>query len=687
MQKPAISAPIATPRPKILEAHQQRREDPYYWLRERDNPEVLEYLQAENTYQAAMMQSSEKLQEELFQEIKGRIVEDDQSVPYFKKGYWYYLRYEQGQEHPIYCRKKETLEQAEEILLDVNQEAQGHSYFQAGGLSISPDGQWMAYGIDTVGRRIYRIKLRHLPTRQDQELELENTTGYAVWSNDGQYLFYTVKDEALRPFRIMRHRIGSAPAQDIVLFTERNETFVCSIAKSKSEAYLVVGCHSTVSNEYHCLSANEPTGALRLFQARERHLEYSIAHYEDHWYVVTNKDGATNFKLMRCPLDRTEKQHWQEVLGHREDVLLEDMELFREHLVLAERKNGLVRLRLRRWDNRADKLLEWPEETYVAGLGHNPDYDSPWLRYQYSSLTTPGSVYDYEFSTGKHHLRKQQKVVGGHQPEEYASERQWATAPDGTKIPISLVYHKESRRAEGNPLLLYGYGAYGITVSPGFSVSRLSLLQRGWIFAIAHVRGGQYLGRPWYEAGRLLHKKNTFSDFIACGEHLQQHGYAAPERLYAMGGSAGGLLVGAAMNMRPNLFRAVVAAVPFVDVLTTMLDDSIPLTTGEYDEWGNPQEKAYYDYIESYSPYDQVQTQDYPALLVTAGLHDSQVQYWEPAKWVARLRARKTDDQPVLLRTQMEAGHGGKSGRFESLREVALEYAFLLDVDADKNSD
>lgn len=684
MQKQPISKPQAPNMEKILTSHNDVRRDKYYGLRERENEQVLQYLKDENAYLKNGMAHTEPLQEQLFEEIKGRIKEDDASVPYFKNGFWYYVRFETGSEHPIYCRKKETLQTPEQILINANEEAQEHEYFKVGGLSISPDNEWMAYGIDTVGRRIYRICFKHITSGECSDTVLENTTGSAVWSKEGDYVFYVQKDETLRPYRIMRHAVGSLSANDEVIFTERDATYVCGVGKTKSEEYLIIASHSTVSDEYRVCPAGEPTGNFTVFEPRQRHLEYSLAHYGSYWHIVTNKDGATNFKLMRCGLRHTGKDHWEEVLPHRPEVLLEDVEIFERCMVLQERQEGLTRLRIRSWDAAEDYYLQWGEETYVAGIGNNPAFDSPYVRYSYTSLTTPAAVYDYHFETGKHHLQKQQEVIGGHNPEDYSAERIWAKAPDGESIPVSLVYKRDKIKSGGNPVLLYGYGSYGITIPPGFSVARLSLLQRGFVFAIAHVRGGQYLGRQWYEKGKLLQKRNTFTDFIACAERLKEESYCNPEQMLAMGGSAGGLLVGAVLNMRPDLFKGAIAAVPFVDVLTTMLDESIPLTTGEFDEWGNPKEEAYYHYIKSYSPYDNVVAQNYPALLVTTGLHDSQVQYWEPAKWVAKLRELKTDDNPLYLHTTMEAGHRGKSGRFESLKEVALEYAFLLDVCADK---
>lgn len=672
--------PRAPQLPQKLVHHGHERYDEYYGLRDRDDPQVLEYLQKENSYRQEEMKHTLDLQEELYREIRGRIVEEDQSVPYFKRGYWYYVRFQEGQEQPIYARKKESLEQPEELLIDANEGARQHDYYKVGGLSVSPDNKCLAYGIDTVGRRLYTIYFKDIATGEQLEEFLPETTGSGAWSACGQYIFYSVKDETLRPHAIFRHRIGTPATEDVELFREEDPTYVCGVSKTKSQAYILIGSHSTVADEYQYLSASSPTEAFQTFLPRERGHEHGIAHAGDHWYIRTNRDQSPNFKLMRAPLNDPGKRPWEEVIPHRKEVFLEDVELFRHYLVTEERRQGLSRLCIRPWSGAKSHELDFPSETYTAGIGYNPDYESSLLRYGYSSLTTPPSVYDYHMEERSHELRKQLEIKGGYDESLYQSERIWATAPDGTEVPISLVYRRDMRQAAGNPLLLIGYGSYGITVDPGFSSTRLSLLDRGFTVAIAHVRGGQYLGRAWYEEGKLLRKKNTFTDYIACAEYLLKHKYSRRDRLFGLGGSAGGLLIGAVINQRPELFRGVIAAVPFVDVLTTMLDESIPLTTGEYDEWGNPQDPDYYHYIHDYSPYDQVKEQSYPAMLVTTGLHDSQVQFWEPAKWVARLRDRKQDKQPLYLYVNMQTGHGGASGRFEAIRETALEYAFLLDL-------
>lgn len=676
MQKSNNTFPLAEKIAETLSIHNDNRVDEYYWLRDRENPKVIEYLNAENAFRESEMKHTEELQGQLFEEIKARIKQDDSSVPYHKNGYWYYVRFEEGKEHPIYCRKKGSLSAEEEILLDANIEAANHKFYQVAGLSVSPDNKILAFGEDTVSRRIYTIRFKNLETGEIMDDALTNTTGGAAWANDNQTVFYTTKDESLRPEKVFRHKLGQTTDQEV--YHESDETFVCGAYRSKSGQFIMIASGSTVSNEYRFLDANNPEGEFAVFQPRERDLEYSVAHYNDFWYIVTNADKATNFKLMRTSLDKTEKENWEEVIPHREHVYLENLEIFKDFLVTEERENGLTRIRIKRWDGSDEHYMEFDEETYTAGIGNNPEFDSQTLRYGYSSLTTPSSVIDYDMEFRKKEVMKQQEVVGGHNPEEYHAERIWATAEDGTKVPMSLVYKKSLKKAEGNPTLLYGYGSYGITVDPGFSSTRLSLLDRGFVFVIAHIRGGQYLGRKWYEDGKMLKKKNTFTDFIACAEKLIEDKYTTNEHLYAMGGSAGGLLMGAVMNMRPDLFNGIIAAVPFVDVVTTMLDTSIPLTTGEYDEWGNPNNTEYYDYIKSYSPYDNVDAKDYPALLITTGINDSQVQYWEPAKWVAKLRTRKTDKNPLYLYTNMDTGHSGASGRFEAYRETAMEYAFLL---------
>ncbi len=671
--------PIAEKKDKTLEIHGDTRVDPYYWLNERDNPEVIAYLEAENKYTKQSLSHTEDFKDRLFEEMKGRIKQTDESVPYKSNGYWYYTRFEEKKEYAIYCRKHESMDANEQILLDVNVLAEGHAYFEVSGLSVSPDNSILAFGTDTLSRRIYTIRFKNLNTGEILPDTIENTTGGSCWAADNKHVFYSVKDEqTLRSFQIFRRKLGLKDS--VLVYEEMDETFNTFVYKSKSKKYIIIGCDSTLTSEYRTLESSNPEGEFKIFNSRQREHEYGIAHFEDSFYVVTNQN-AKNFKLMITPEHSTEMKFWKEVIPHRDDTLLEGIELFKNYLVLDERRNGLTYLRIMDQKSGTEHYLDFGEEAYSAGTSINPDFDTDWLRYSYTSLTTPGSTYDYHMSTREKKLLKQQEVVGGYNSTEYQTERHYAITNDGVKVPISLVYKKSTGIKPENPLLLYGYGSYGATMDVYYSSARLSLLDRGFTFAIAHIRGGQEMGRYWYEDGKLLKKKNTFTDFIDCAKYLIEKGYTVPEHLYAMGGSAGGLLMGAVVNMKPELWHGVVAQVPFVDVVTTMLDDSIPLTTGEYDEWGNPNEKEYYEYMKSYSPYDNVEAKSYPTMLITTGLHDSQVQYWEPAKWVAKLRDLKTDKNKILLYTNMEAGHGGASGRFERLKEVALEYAFLLDLE------
>lgn len=675
-----MEAPRPEKKVELLEIHEDTRKDPYFWLNERENPDVISYLENENAYREQIMKGTVELQSKLFEEIKGRIKEDDQSVPYRLEGYYYYTRFETGQEHPIYCRKEGSMEAAEEIILNVNDLAKEFSYYAVGGLSVRPDKKMIAYGEDTLSRRIYTIRFKNLETGETFVEQIPNTTGSFVWANDNRTGFYCIKDETLRSYKIFRHILGTDPSEDVEIFHEEDDTFSTFVYRSKSRKFIIIGSGSTLSNEYRFVSADSPLDEFKIFQPRERGLEYGISHFENSWYIRTNKDEATNFKLMTCPEGATNKDNWVDRIPHREDVYFEDFELFENHLVLDERSEGLTRIRIIE-SNGEEHYLDFGEEAYTSGIGNNPEFESHTLRYGYSSLTTPSSVIDYDMTTREKTVLKEQEVVGGYDKSAYKTERVWATADDGTEVPVSLVYKADLFKKDGsNPLLVYGYGSYGYTIDARFSSVRLSLLDRGFVYAIAHVRGGQYLGRKWYEDGKLLKKRNTFTDFIACTQHLQKEGYSSPEKTFAYGGSAGGLLMGAIVNMKPEAYRGVIAAVPFVDVVTTMLDESIPLTTGEYDEWGNPNNKEYYEYMLSYSPYDNVKKQYYPALLVTTGLHDSQVQYWEPAKWVAKLREMKMDENPLLMFCNMETGHSGASGRFESLRETAMEYAFLLDL-------
>ncbi|MFY8067966.1 MAG: S9 family peptidase [Flavobacterium sp.] len=678
-----LQPPVAKIIPKTLEKHGDKRIDNYYWLNERENPEVIDYLNKENEYYKKSTAHTKPLQDDLFTEMKSRIKEDDSSVPYFYNGYYYITRYETGKDYPIYSRKKGTLEAQEEILFDCNEMAKGHSYFSLGGLNISEDNKWAAFGVDLVSRRQYTIQIKNLETGEILPVKLENTTGGSTWAGDNKTLFYTRNDlQTLRSDKIYKHTLGTEATADVVVFHEKDDTFGTFVYKEKSKKYLVIGSSSTLTSEYQILEAKNPNGAFRIFQKRTRGLEYSISHFGDSFYIVTNKDKATNFKLMKTPETATSAENWKDLIGHRKDVLLEGIEIFKDYLVVEERSNGLNRIQIRPWNGKGEYYLPFSSETYTAYTTTNVDFDTEILRYGYQSLATPSSIIDFNMRTQEKKVLKEQQVLGGKfDKNNYIEERVWANATDGTKVPISIVYRKGIQKDGKNPLLLYAYGSYGATMDPYFSSTRLSLLDRGFIYAIAHIRGGEDLGREWYENGKLLKKKNTFTDFIDCSKFVIAQKYTSAAHLYAEGGSAGGLLMGAIVNMAPELYNGVIAQVPFVDVITTMLDDTIPLTTGEYDEWGNPNEKKYYDYMLSYSPYDQVKAQAYPNMYVSTGLHDSQVQYFEPAKWVAKLRVMKTNDKQLFLDTNMDAGHGGASGRFEALKELAKEFAFLLDLE------
>ena len=675
----SLKAPIAKKIPKTLTIHNDQRIDDYYWLNQREDKDVLNYLTEENNY-TAVLKPTEAFQKSLFEEMKSRIKEDDQSVPYKFNGYWYITKFEEGKDYPIYTRKKETLDAKEEILFDCNLLAKDHAYFKLGGFSVSEDNTLATFSVDTVSRRQYTIFVKNLITGEVYNDKIENTTGSSTWASDNKTIFYAKKDPVtLRSDKIFRHQLGDSSDNDKLVFEEKDDTFYTYVYKSKSRKYIIIGSSSTQTSEYQILPANQPTNQFKVFQPRVRDLEYSIAHYNDSFYIITNKDKATNFKVQKTNENSTLKENWVDVIPHRQDVLIEDIEIFKDYLVVNERKNGLNQLRIISWDKKEDYYLDFKSETYTANIGNNPDFDSQFLRYTFNSLTNPSSVIDYNFKTKEKTVKKEQEVLDSNfDKNNYTSKRVWATARDGVKVPMSIVYKKGIKLDGTNPVLQYAYGSYGSTIDPYFSTIRLSLLDRGFIYVISHIRGSEYLGRPWYEDGKLLKKMNTFTDFIDCSKYLIENKYTSPKHLYAMGGSAGGLLMGAIINLNPELYNGVIAAVPFVDVVTTMLDDSIPLTTGEYDEWGNPNKEIYYNYMKSYSPYDNVQPINYPNLLVTTGLHDSQVQYWEPAKWVAKLRDQKTDKNLLLLKTDMDAGHGGASGRFEALKEVALEYAFLF---------
>ncbi len=681
--KTNTSAPIAAKKHKQLEMHGDVRIDDYYWLNDRNNPEVISYLEAENKYLEQALSHTRTLQEKLYGEITGRIPQVDMSVPYLKNGYYYYTRYETGKEYPIYARKIDSLDAREEILINVNEYAKGHDYYNIGQIAIDPFNRYMAYSEDTLSRRIYTIKVRDIASGKLLSDVLPNNSGNIVWYNDGKAFLYIVKDpETLREYKVYRHLIGDDFRNDHLLFEEKDETYSVGVFKSRSHKFIYIGSYSTLTSEIRFCNADDSGAEFRLFEPRKRDHLYYVTDDGRHFYIVSN-DNAINFRLFKADLDKTGKADWFEMIPHRNDVLLEDVECFQGFMVVEERIKGMIRHRI--ISGEQDCYLDFDEEAYMTSLVNNYEFDTRRLRYSYTSLTTPYSIFDYDLNTREHILLKEQEVTGGYDKSQYASERIEVIARDGTLVPVSLVYKKALRKNGGNPLLLYGYGSYGISIDPYFSSVRLSLLDRGFVYAIAHIRGGQELGRQWYEDGKLLKKINTFNDFIDCGRYMDTHQYTAPEHMYAMGGSAGGLLMGAVANMSWDLFHGIIASVPFVDVVTTMLDESIPLTTGEWDEWGNPNDKVFYDYIKSYSPYDNVGHHPYPAMLVTTGLHDSQVQYWEPAKWVAKLREMKRGDEPVYLYTNMSTGHGGASGRFEKYRETALEYAFLLDLEGIKN--
>ncbi len=692
-----INAPAAKKVRAEMVEHGNTRVDDYFWMRLSDDQkkaeapdaqtqDVLDYMNAENAYRDTIMADTKEFQKELFDEIVGRINQTEISVPSKVDGYWYYTRYEEAKEYPYYCRKPESLDNEEAIMLNGPEMATGFSYFAIGGQSVSPNNKMLAYGVDTVSRRQYTVYVKNLETGEILKDRIPETTGGATWANDNKTLFYTKKDPVtLRSYRIYKHVLGTDSANDEVVYEETDETFNTYVYKSKSKKYLIIGSGATMTSEYRFMDANKPNGDWKIIQERVRGLEYSPSHYGDHFYIVNNGNEAKNFKLSRTSINATTQDNWEDVIPHRADVLLEGIEIFKDYLIVEERKAGLTNIRVTTWDKTQDYYLEFQDPAYMAYVGYNPEFDTQTLRYGYTSLTTPNSTYDYDLVSKEKTLLKQQEVMDpSFSPDNYVSERKMATAKDGTQVPVSIVYRKGTKKDGKNPTLLYGYGSYGASMDPYFSSVRLSLLDRGFVYAIAHIRGGQEMGRQWYEDGKLLNKINTFTDFIDCGEFMIKEGYTNSDHLYAMGGSAGGLLMGAVVNMAPDMWNGIVAAVPFVDVVSTMWDESIPLTTGEFDEWGNPQDTTYYEYILSYSPYDQVKKQDYPNMMVTTGYWDSQVQYWEPAKWVAKLREYKTDNNMLVMYCNMDTGHGGASGRFERYKETAMEYAFLLNLEGIK---
>ena len=679
-----IKSPVADKKPFDVGYHGDKRIDDYYWLNDffkkgPDSSKAVSYLEAENAYLDTMMSGTKLFQQTLFDEMKARIKERDESVPVFDNGYYYYSKFEEGKQYFVYCRKKGSLEAAEEVLLDVNKMAEGYGYYSATGFSISPDNTLMAFAVDTVSRRQYTIYIKNLVTGEILKDAIYPTSGESEWASDNKTLFYASTNPlTLLSEKIRRHSLGTSNSTDPVVYEEKDPSNYIGIGKTKSGKFLVIQSEGTLSSEALVLEADKPNEPFKSFQPRLKNVLYRVDHMGDKFLIVTNKD-AKNFKLMETPLSNTKVENWKDLIPHRDNVLLEDIDVFKNFLVVTERKDGLLNLRVRNLSDNSEHYLDFGEPAYAAYVSQNPEFDTKTLRYSYTSLTTPNSTFDYNMENKEKKLMKQAEVVGGYDSKEYVTERLFASSRDGVKIPISLVYKKGLNKDGKAPLLLYAYGSYGISTDPSFSSNRLSLLDRGFVYAIAHVRGGEEMGRAWYEDGKMMKKKNTFNDFIDCGEFLIKEKYTSKEHLYAKGGSAGGLLMGAIVTERPDLWHGVIANVPFVDVVTTMMDESIPLTTNEFDEWGNPKaSKEAYDYMKSYSPYDNVGTQVYPNLLVTTGLHDSQVQYFEPAKWVAKMREKKKDNNLLLFHTNMEAGHGGASGRFKMLKDVAMEYAFLL---------
>ncbi len=665
--------------PTRLEQHGDVRIDNYFWMRERENPDVIAYLNAENAYTEKMMAPMKGLQGILFDEIKGRIKEDDQSAPVKRGDFFYYQRYVKGMEYPIYVRKKGSLDADEEVLLDVNKLAGDADYFSVSGFEVSPDHRIAAYGVDTQGRRFYDLYFLDLDTGHTLTETIRDTTSDFEWANDSKTILYTQQHpQTLRSYRVFRHTIGEA--DDTLVYEEKDETNYLDIGKSLSGRFFVLGSTQTLSTEMRYLSADYPTDEPTLFLPREDNHEYYLTDGSDRFYVMSN-EGATNFRILEAPLGKREKSAWKEVVAHRDDVLITDFQVFKDFLAVTVVENGITQIEIVDRSSGEKYRLAFDEEVYTADADDNVEFDTPWFRYSYESLSTPDSTYDFNMVTREQKLIKEATVLGGFDRNNYRTERRFATARDGTQVPISLVYRKGIENNGQNPLLQYGYGSYGFSMEPWFDADVISLLDRGFIYAIAHIRGGSEMGRDWYYNGRQLKKKNTFTDFIDVSKFLIEEGYTSAEHLYAQGGSAGGLLIGAVANMAPELYHGMVTRVPFVDVVTTMLYEDIPLTAGEWDEWGNPAEKVYYDYMKSYSPYDNVAAMDYPNMLVTTGLHDSQVQYWEPAKWVAKLRELKTDDNLLLLKTDMAAGHSGKTGRFQRIEDEALNYSFFLSLE------
>ncbi len=686
----SIEAPSAKIVHHPFNEHGIKRVDPYHWMRLSDDQKnsgtpdehtksVLDYIHSENNYREELTAHLKEFEGKLYEEIKGRIKQTDMSVPYKDNGYYYLTRFEEGNEYPIFVRHNESLDSSEEILLDVNRLARNYDYYDIGDREISPDNNILAYSEDTVSRRQYTILFKNLLTGELFPDSIPNTSGSIVWANDNLHVFYTIKDSTLRDYKIYRHKLGTPVEQDEMVYHEMDESYHVYIFKTKSKKYLVIGSSATLSDEFRYLDADNPIGTFQLFQGRLKNLEYEIEHYQDYWYVLTNSDSAYNFKIMRVELQNTQKDNWKDFIHHHDQVFIEGFDLFKDFMAIAVRRGGITQIDIAPWGGEL-YTIPFAEESYTVDLSTNPEMESDMLRLSYTSLTTPNTIYDFNTLTKEFVLLKRQEVIGDFESKNYISERKLVKVEDGTQVPVSIVYHKDFRKDSSRPLLLYGYGSYGLSIDPVFSSYRLSLLNRGFVFAIAHIRGGQEMGRRWYENGKLFKKKNTFTDFISCALYLKDNAYCNPSQMFAMGGSAGGLLIGAVINERPDIWAGVIAAVPFVDVVTTMFDESIPLTTGEFDEWGNPKQKEYFEYMLSYSPYDNVSNQEYPPMLITTGFHDSQVQYWEPLKWIAKLRKNKKDNNPLILYCDMAVGHGGASGRFKRIREIAMEYTFLLEL-------
>lgn len=683
--KPGIAAPDTARRLHAVESPHGARTDAYYWLRDdgRNDPEVLAHLRAENLYRQRYLAGAATLERRLYDEIIARLRPDDGSVPYLKRGYWYYLRYEADKEYPIFARRAGTMAAPEQVMLDANARADGHAYYKIGALEVSPNGELLAICEDIVGRRQYRLSFKSLLTGRIIAEQIENVETDLAWANDNRTLYYIEKEpKTLLGLWIKKHVLFTDPADDELVFEQTDHSFYTGVSKSKSERYIFISMENTVASEWRYADADDPASQFHPLLAHENGHEYQIEHVLDQFIVRTNF-RARNFRLAAAPIGaRSNRADWRDLMPHRDDTFIQDFEVFNTFLAVSVRRGGLSKISVMPLSQGADRnefFIDADEAAYATSLADNPELDTEIVRYTYSSLTTPTCVYDFNIRTGERILLKRDPVVGDFDSANYRSEFLFAPAADGRMVPVSIVYHKDCPRDGSAPLLQYAYGAYGLSVDPAFSSPRLSLLDRGFVYAIAHVRGGQELGREWYDDGRLLHKRNSFTDFVDVTRYLVAAGYAAADKVCAMGGSAGGLLVAAVANLAPQMYMAIVAQVPFVDVLTTMLDDSIPLTTNEYDEWGDPADRTDYDYLMSYSPYDNVRAQAYPAMLVTTGLWDSQVQYYESAKWVAKLRVLKTNDKPVLMHIDMDSGHGGKPGRYQRYREIALEYAFLLD--------